>query len=561
MDRPIVYVVVVDGLDGDAVDGGAAPFLGSMIEGRDAFTTYFEESRAVMIAETNPNHTAMMTGAYGEDSGIPGNSFALYAPIENEDSCRATGARDESKAPSPTSGENQNCPVAQMVFESILRQGNSDGLLTAAVFGKPKLGRIFATRRVSPGRRDVDHLWAPCSSGDDDDEYCASVPTNPVSGYATDDGTVMNEVLRTIDEGVGEARRRPDFTFVNLHQVDSAGHAFTVGAAYSEAIGMADGELRRLVDKLKERGEWERTVLIVLSDHSMDTTLTKTNITGVFEDAGIPADSFVALHNGSVDSVFLADRTAPGRFELLKRMRAAALATGRVQEALYRDPNPADGGGANTIDGVHPAWHAAGTRSPDLFLTHKPGGAFSDPSESSNPVPGSHGASHTRDNFFAVTGGAPFVKHARLSGSKAPDFDDTLVNPQQAENVDVAPTVMGLFGLAAPRNNAGRFLRNALDMARLPGGGRPTGRPVLSVSVRSRGERTCGVRLGWGDNEGVYDLQVKRGARRFRTVLRNDRRLSRSVRLRRRALYRFRVRKESASGAHSAWDRRAVRCR
>ena len=63
-------------------------------------------------------------------------------------------------------------------------------------------------------------------SGAADDEYCESVPTNPITGYAVDDATVMDEVIRTIDEGVDDgegAPRRPDFTFVNPHQVDSAG--------------------------------------------------------------------------------------------------------------------------------------------------------------------------------------------------------------------------------------------------------------------------------------------------------------------------------------------------
>ena len=44
-----------------------------------------------MPTVTNPNHTAMMTGAYAGDSGIPGNEFALYSPLESEDSCVATG--------------------------------------------------------------------------------------------------------------------------------------------------------------------------------------------------------------------------------------------------------------------------------------------------------------------------------------------------------------------------------------------------------------------------------------------------------------------------------------
>ena len=31
-----------------------------------------------MVAETNPNHVAMATGAFGDRSGIPGNAFAVY---------------------------------------------------------------------------------------------------------------------------------------------------------------------------------------------------------------------------------------------------------------------------------------------------------------------------------------------------------------------------------------------------------------------------------------------------------------------------------------------------
>ena len=144
-----------------------------------------------------------------------------------------------------TCGENANCPLAETVFEAVKRQGNPDGLLTAAMLGKPKLGA-----HLRPTNGDADHLWAPCASGDDDDSYCGDVPTNPITGYAIDDATVMDEVLRTIAEGIGpEPKRRPDFTFVNLHQIDSAGHLSTPGPLYDAAIAMADNEIERLVDR------------------------------------------------------------------------------------------------------------------------------------------------------------------------------------------------------------------------------------------------------------------------------------------------------------------------
>ena len=580
--RPIVYLIVIDGLDGDRVDAGKAPFISSMLAGQGARSTYYRESRSVMIAETNPNHSAMVTGAYGDSSGIPGNSFALYAPTENEDSCALTGPVDETKAPTVTSGENSNCLQAQTVFEAVKRQGNPDGLLTAGVFGKPKLGRIFAGRKLDGRTPDADYITAPCSSGADDDDYCTQVPTNPVTGYAVDDRTTMDLVLRTVREGVGPARRRPDFTFVNLPQVDSAGHATGTGSgAYDAAIGQADDEIERLVGELRARGEWGRTVMILLSDHSMDTTLTKTTLSDTLSSAGIPDDQYVAVQNGSVDAVYLANRKSPGRFELLKRMRAAALANPNVAEAFYRESNPADGGAAHTLAGARPGWRLAAPRSGDLVVTTKAGAAFSDPSFSSNPIPGNHGGPQTRDNFLAVVGGGPFVRQALPPGTPGPLFDDTLQNPMQAENVDPAPTAMGLLGLFPPKDSAGRFLTEAFDVTKLPGGGAPALRPRVGVKRigratprrRVRAGRSCRrarsrkvrLRVSLAPAGGHYDLQV-RGRGRYRRLLSDTATTTFVYRARPGRRLRFRARARAASGMPGAFRAsrlvrlRRVRC-
>ena len=550
VERPLVYAVVIDGLDGDKVDAGQAPFISSLLA---EHATYYRESRSIMIAETNPNHMAMMSGAYGNASGIPGNAFALYAPLASDSTCQATGPTDESKPPTETSGESPTCRAAETVFEAIRRQGNPDGLLTAAVFGKPKLGRIFQNAGV-------DHLWAPCASGADDDSYCGNVPTNPATGYAIDDKTVMDEVIRTIRQGVGAEHRRPDFTFVNLHQVDSAGHATGTGPIYDTAIGQADNEIARLVGELRSRREWQRTVLILLSDHSMDTTPTKTNMQSALEAGGIAPTDFVIVQNGSVDLVYLANRTSPGRFELLKRMRAQALATPGVMEALYREPNPADGGAAHTLAGAHPAWHLDGPRTGDLLITHEPGGAFSDPGQFDNPLTGNHGGPQTRDNFFAVIGGSGGVRTQSLAGNKDAFFDDTLSNPGQAENVDVAPTVMGLFGLQPPLQNAGRFLSEAFHKRAFAGAGAPVGKPRLRVRALTR--RRCSAarryRVRWEPRGARYDL-TRRTRHRTRTLLRNTARTRTRVKLRSGRRYRIRVRMRSASGTPGPWASRGVR--
>jgi hypothetical protein len=572
-ERPIVYAVVVDGLDGDAVDAGKAPFVSSLING-GANVQYYQESRAVMVAETNPNHTAMMTGRYTQNSGIAGNAFAIYAPLEGEedneaDSCVRSGPRDPRSLPTETSGEHPSCVQGETVFEAIKKQGNPDELTTAAVMGKAKLGRIFSGANKD-GRRYVDHLWAPCTptGPPEESEYCGNVPVEPVNQDRTiSDSFVMDEVLRTIDEGVGPRRERPDFTLVNMPNVDNAGHVFGGGSlGYDAAIALADIEIERLVAKLQERDEWERTILVILSDHAHDATPQVTTLTGDLEDAGIASDDFMIVDNGNADMVYLADRKSPDRHDLLARMREVILRAPGVTEALYRLPNPADGGKRFTIDAQEPDWRAAGGRTGDILVTAEPGRRFSDPSGTSNPLPGNHGGWHTRDNTFLVASGGELVEDRNRTGESDDQFSDTLQNPMQAENVDLAATVLGAFGLLATRGDDGRYLDEALIEANLPGAGKPAIEPVLRAERYSTKGKLDRYLVSWGPtgrnkprkSGGTWTLQLRRPGGGWRMLVDEAERHARRVKVKAKGSYEIRVRARAASGVQTDWTSRKL---
>src|SRR3712207_4236269 len=100
----------------------------------------------------------------------------------------------------------------------------------------------------------------------------------------------MDEVLETVEQGVGPdgSKRRPALTFVNLPTVDAGGHAFGVDSGvYDEAIGMADQQIQRFVTRLKELGLWQRSVVFLVSDHSMDTTISKGSLRAAFNLGGV----------------------------------------------------------------------------------------------------------------------------------------------------------------------------------------------------------------------------------------------------------------------------------
>ena len=452
--KPLVYIFVLDGVDGDQYDKGRLKTLKGLVDKRG---TYYQESRAIMVAETNPNHTAMITGAYGDTSGIPANDFNIYGNgAASVDGCPlVTTSSGPTKA-----GLAPGCVKAQTVFQSTAAKAVRNRITTAGIFGKPKLATLFSAKR-SKKKYAADYLWTPCTSTKT--SYCRKAPLNAF-GYA-DDKFTMDAVLTTVRKGVKAEkgkRKKPNLTFVNLPTPDVTGHTNGVGKKYNKAVIAADGQIKRFVRQQKKLGLWSSTVMFVLSDHSMGTTDRKVSLTERLVAAGIPREAFSIAANGGTDMVYLSDRTSPQRFDLLRRMREAALSdtgTTGIDEALYREPNPQDGDQAHTLEAVHPGWHLAGDRTGDLVVTQLPGGAFTEPV---NPTAGGHGGPNTADNLFTITGGwKGLAKNGTLAGQPGPRFDDTSVNPGQAENVDVAATSMRLLGLQPPRDNQGRTLDEA----------------------------------------------------------------------------------------------------
>lgn len=429
------YDVVIDGLDPDYVTPATMPHLTGLLKAADTRSTSFGGARAIIASETNPNHVAMMTGAYADGSGFVGNAWLQG------------GAQ--------TTGEDAAFLEAETVFTAIDRQ--QPDLVTAAIFGKPKLGRIFATggSNVAP-----DYLWIPCSGSPPAGATCGSAPTNPPTGY-TFDNFVMDEAIATID------RINPDLLFVNLADVDSAGHGFTpLASVYLAAVARADMLVGQLAAHLRKRGLWDDAVLIVHADHGMDATPGKVRLTEAFQLAGVRG--LKVTGNGGLANVNLVDSSAPDAATVLANARAVALSLPGVEEALYRQPNPADGGSAHTVSAAHPDWHYDHPRAGDLVVTAEPLWAFGDtsPSFAFNPLPGNHGGPSTRAVPYLILGGSPLV---RDRGTVAPsslvsEGDDTGANPEQAENVDDAATIAALLGVAPPAGNAGRVLTEALAL-------------------------------------------------------------------------------------------------
>jgi len=365
-----VYVLVVDGCRPDEVVPTKMPTLAGLRAGG----TWYPQARSMPVMETIPNHVMMMTGVRPDRSGVPANSVYDRSEAVVRDLDRSTDLR----------------------FPTLLTRLREKGLRTGSVLSKEYLFGIFGTRAT--------YRWEP-------------FPVLPVTGHAPDVFT-MNALLAMVDGP------DPDLVFANLGDIDRVGHSDLTGstlkAARTAALAETDLQLARFVQALRDSGRWERSVVVVLADHSMDWSFPDRliSLAPAFDADPLLAGKVEIAQNGGADLLYWTGR-AGQRSAALARMRELVTATEGVLQVQT------------------PAALRLGARGGDLVAFCKAGWRFSDPAPTSNPIPGNHGHPATEPIPFLVTGGHPALKHGVTTSAAA-------------HTIDVAPTVGALFGLAAP---------------------------------------------------------------------------------------------------------------
>ncbi|MGH7898939.1 MAG: alkaline phosphatase family protein, partial [Candidatus Binatia bacterium] len=336
--KPRVYVVLIDGLDARVVSADATPALWQLSRSG----TFYPRGRAVMPTVTNTNHVSIVTGAYPEAHGITGNRYW-----------------NGTKVAALDSGD-----LIEVETLFTVARTSRKPIRTAGIFGKTKLAELFGEAGT---QRSPHHVWADRQTESEDE-----------SKHRGSDRRTMDEMLRTI------AAEDPDFVFVNLGDVDRRSHVVGPRSPeVREAIAEADRQIERLVAFLKERRLWRHVVLMLTSDHGftpIDRSHEPRNPVISFGEALTRAgfEEFVAVASGRTEYLYARDST-PRAGERLKALRALALHQPGIAEALYRLPQPADGGESHRVDRVHPDWRLGHERAGEIVLVAGPGHVFVDP--------------------------------------------------------------------------------------------------------------------------------------------------------------------------------------
>lgn len=447
-----VYLVVIDGLRPDEV--AAMPTLSQLAtEG-----WFYPDSRAQMVAETTPNHVSMITGMRVDRHGMPGNDVAFL---------------DDNVGLEPRYLQ------ADTIYSLIARQ--APDLVATAATAKDYIVQMSTHARVDEGSEDADAT---------NDPFIV-----PVSGSAIDleVGRDALEQSQQLD---------PDLGWMSLGDVDRVGHVDETGGigqitgtppiARSLVLQTADAQLANLVAELQDSGRWDNTVMLITADHSMDwsTPDSIVSLSGAFEEDPDLAGQVTVAQNGGAAIYALLAPEAAGAGARLKAMRDIAMATDGVAEAWYIRPNPADGGEASWVGATRPDWGLTGDRTGDLVVVAEQGWRITEPSATSNPIPGNHGHIVTLPIAQVVTGGwdGLATNDAAPVLGQGSSVDPDVRLEAQGENIDLAPTIAWLLGINPPPGGFdGRVLTEAFRR-------RPTPRvPVADVPSVPRTREVAGV--------------------------------------------------------------------
>lgn len=457
-DRIRVIHLTVDSLHPSEVDA-TTPVLNMLKESG----TWYTQARAIMGAETLPNHVAMATGAYGGPNGITGNAGRLM-PGDTAEADPDLGVPEARRTQSLFQAIESACP----------------DLHTVGVLSKQYVWRTF--------------------SDDPVDAYFDQPTFNiPESDHALD-LTTSAFILQQIVTGDF------DFLFANLGDVDRVGHVDVtsilgefVDILAPDLLGESDAAILRravlqhtdvllgtIIAALQTTGMWDNTVFIVSSDHSMVWSNELDPGRYVDVQAALDADPvttgmFFTSENGGTGNVYLRDPSVSNADELLADARATIAGLDGVIEALYRQPNPLEEG--HDLASVHPDWQVHQTPTAGEIFVHVDGDHVVG-SLSSNSLPGNHGHGITRHATALVSGGWDGVipQEVAASAPAAVDpIDDTAALPEQAEQVDYAPTIGWLLGIPDPGGSTpqwqGRVLTEAFSRQPTPTCVEPTSEP------------------------------------------------------------------------------------
>lgn len=437
-------IIVVDGLRPDYVTAGVMPNLLALGQRGIVFTNH----HSVYPTVTRVNASSISTGAYPERHGILGNT--VFFPAVDPTKFLDTSNRDTMmRVNDATGGHLMTAPT---LGETLERAGKRMLVVSAGSTGSAYL----VNHTVSGGAILHASYAMPASL-----EGAVQAAVGPLAPNAS--SAVLNRRAVDLFLKVGLPKIDPAVTVMWLTDPDTTAHEKGIGDPQTvECLRAVDAEIKRVQDGLAQAGLAGSWDVWVTSDHGFSTHTGGAALGDLLKpfQRQMP-DGSPRIVTGGDGAIYVRDHDRAD----ISKIVAALQATDKVGAIFTAAaaPGSRDGWVPGTLSFDVIRWNHE--RSADIMVSP-------DWTDDAN----AHGFAGTVSSGGVAGHGSssPFDVHNTLIAA-GPDLKKSAVARTPSANVDFAPTVLSMLGVAIPPSMEGRVLSEALL----------TGPPPASFSIRA----------------------------------------------------------------------------
>lgn len=255
---------------------------------------------------------------------------------------------------------------------------------------------------------------------------------------------IMDNALKVLENG------KPDLLFIGLVSTNITAHFHGINSAELEhSVEIIDTQIGKLVEKLKEMGWFEDTLIIIASDHGMNDRPIGIDVITSLKKAGHRdvVDNVAYFSSGATGGFYLDDTSLPTIEKAIGTLKEIE----HIKEAWYKyDPEA--------------PWYVlrfAHERSPDILIIPDFDSVIIEEGYKKPKVLVNHGPPYYPDmNIWLIFSGAG-VKKLGMVGEILDYSSRELVSEEEIETLpeqlDVAPTIKAIWS----RNSfTGKSIRN-----------------------------------------------------------------------------------------------------
>ena len=428
-----VLIVAFDGLQPSQLQPDIAPNLAEFAAGGVTFA----RNHPVFPTVTRINVASLMTGCHPGSHGLAGNTLVIrdYDPDNTIPALEPelTKVRQKTGAVllKPTLADILHGHGAEYVAVGVGTSGNA--------YVQNPLAEDLGGATIHPQFCMPRDLHGPIVER-----------FGPWPPYATSNDAQVKLGTRVLIDYV-LAERAPEVALLWYSEPDTTNHKAGVGSTKANsALACADEQFGRILRWLESNGALDETDVIVVSDHGYATITEVVDVEAEVRSAGFsgggePGGVLVA-HNGS-SALFYAHEADRATLERLVAWLIRQPWCGAMLASERAGPMP--GTIPASIAGIE------GRRGPDLAM------AFAWDSEPNAAGYPGRSASVIGPIGAGTHGGMSAHELRNTLVARGPSFRKSAVIDTPTGNIDVAPTILHILGLAGGEEMDGRVLHEA----------------------------------------------------------------------------------------------------